>query len=514
MRSNTQLVRCLLAGIAGMFIPLGFSPFDLWFAPILGMAAVFAVVRNQPTRMAIWQGLCFGLSMFGFGTSWIYVSIHEFGSAPPSLAGLLTGLFVLAIALLMIVPIFALYGWLINKRKPNDHVPWQQAILFSGLWVLFEWVRSWLLTGFPWLFNGYALLDTPYARLAPVVGVFGLSLLMVSTATTGVAMLVSRMHRQTSMIAFAVTLFCWGSALPLRGIQWTKPSDVLPFSAVQGNIPQNLKWDPVYIDQTLRTYLSLSSDQWSQPLVIWPENSIPVPYSQITQFLGYLDHHAKINHSTLLLGMPVDDKTDGETRYFNSVLLLGDSAGNYQKQKLVPFGEYVPLQSWLRGMIAFFDLPMSDFSAGSSAQQPLLIDGIKVAPYICYEIAYPDFVANFANNTGLLITVSNDTWFGHSIGPLQHFQIARMRALETGRSLIRATNDGLTALVDYRGRIVKEIPRFQTGVLTAVAEIRQGKTPFMVLGSWPTILLSLLMVSLASGVLKKAPSPYRLLRQR
>ncbi|WBA85713.1 apolipoprotein N-acyltransferase [Endozoicomonas sp. GU-1] len=501
-RSSLQVARYLLSLAAGAAMPLGFSPFDFWPVPMLAVGIIFLLTRTLPVKTATMCGFLFGVGMFGAGTSWIYVSIHEFGAASPILAGLLTGLFVLGISALMIMPVFLLYSWL-NQRKAGPLPPWQQALMFSGLWVLFEWVRSWLLTGFPWLLSGYALLDTPFAALAPVIGTYGLSLLLVATVCLLFALIIpAKQQRTPNIIAFFIALAGWGLSWPLNNMAWTEKNGDISFSAVQGNIPQNLKWDPDFIHTTIINYIGLSEDQWQQELIIWPENAIPLFYNRARGLMAQLDRLARQNNSTLILGMPVDDNAGSETRYFNSILSLGegylaaDGPGRYDKQKLVPFGEYVPMESLLRGLIDFFNLPMSEFSRGDSEQTLLKAGEATIAPYICYEVVYPDFVAQMAQESGLLITISNDTWFGKSIGPVQHFQIARMRALETGRFMIRATNDGITALIDEKGGVVKTIPRFTHGVLSATAEVRTGQTPFMVYGSWPVLLLGFLMVIL------------------
>ena len=492
-RPLLRAIRYLLSLTAGALVTLGFSPFDAWPVPMLAIGTIFLLTRTLPVKAAAGCGFLFGVGMFGSGTSWIYVSIHEFGAAAPPLAALLTGLFVLFIAALMVLPVFALYGWL-NQRFAQR--PWQQAVLFSALWVLFEWARSWLLTGFPWLLFGYTLIDTPFAALAPLTGVYGLSLLMVSTACLLFALVIparQKTSRTSNVVALAVSIACWGLSWSLDAIEWTRKTSELSFSAVQGNIPQALKWDPEFFLSTVKTYIDLSEDVWQQQLIVWPENAIPLLYTQVPDLLAHLDAQAKQQGSTLIFGMPVDEYDSGQILYRNSIVAVGAGEGRYDKQKLVPFGEYLPMQ-WLRGLIAFFDLPMSDFSPGASGQTLLAAGNVRIAPYICYEVVYPDFAAGLARQSGLLITISNDTWFGKSIGPVQHFQMARMRALENGRQMIRATNDGITALIDHKGDVIATIPRFSSGVLSAIADVREGQTPFMRFGSWPVILLSLLMI--------------------
>ena len=391
---------------------------------------------------------------------------------------------------------------------------WKQAVLFSGLWTVFEWVRSWLLTGFPWLLQGYSLLDTPIRSWAPITGVYGLSLLMVLTATlitsitSSVYVTTDIPSRNQALIALSTVIMFWIVSVPLDKIHWTRCVNEISFSAIQGNIPQSLKWNPRHVQKTLDTYYELTSNEWQQDLIIWPENAIPVFYSNAQKIIAVLSNIAAKNGSILMLGIPVDDNRDNKLRYYNSILILNASESRYYKQKLVPFGEYVPLEFALRNLIDFFNLPMSLFSSGTSDQQKLTIAGILIAAYICYEVVYPDFAAEQARDTGLLINISNDTWFGHSFGPKQHFQIARMRSLETGRYMIRATNNGMTALINNKGEIVDSIERFKYGVLRGTAKVMTGNTPFMITGSWPILMISSLLIIL---VIKRSTSSEALL---
>ncbi|WP_422409670.1 MULTISPECIES: apolipoprotein N-acyltransferase [unclassified Endozoicomonas] len=501
MNKKTLYFGHLATLLAGSLFPLGFSPFNIWPVLIVATAAGFAYTRTETVKTTTVRGFLFGLGLFGTGTSWIYVSIHNFGAASVPLAALLTALFVIMMAALMVMPLFYLYAKL--RHRFNIQAPWQQALIFAGLWTLFEWVRSWLLTGFPWLLEGYSLLDTPVQSWAPVVGVFGLTLLMASTAALITATLVTdRAHRNPSLIALSITLVFWVASVPLGKLQWTHPVGEISFSAVQGNIPQLLKWDPGYVDKTLNTFYGLSEDEWDQELIIWPENAMPLYYSQARSVLSQLNRKAAEHNSALILGLPIDERSEDtkslfDEKYYNGIIAMGLGEGRYYKQKLVPFGEYVPLDSLLRGLISFFDLPMSAFSPGPGGQEKLRVPNTVITTYICYEVVYPDFAARQAKDSGLLITISNDTWFGKSIGPEQHFQMARMRSLETGRYMIRATNDGITALINDKGQVVESIERFKPGVLRGTAEVMTGNTPFMLLGSWPVLFLSLIMIIVA-----------------
>ncbi|MTI14866.1 apolipoprotein N-acyltransferase [Sansalvadorimonas verongulae] len=481
----------LLGGLAGAVATLAFSPFDYWPLMMASVAALFVLLTKAPSpRAAAIRSLFYGLGLYGTGASWVYVSIHQFGDAPVVLAGFLTGLFVLALSLAFFVPVGYLYS-----RLSRAQAHWRKVLIFSGLWVFGEWLRSWLLTGFPWLISGYTLLDTPFSGLAPVTGVYGLTLLVALTGSLVGALCVSSRKQGRSLlgVAIGVALFAAGG-FALKGFEWTvsDTEEPLSFSAVQGNISQDLKWEPGHLDKTVQKYWALSENQWQKDLVFWPENAIPTFYQNVPRLMEQMETQASQTDTALILGMPwYEGQDDNRSIYYNSLVGLGEAEGHYFKQKLVPFGEFVPFEGLIRGIISFFDLPMSSFSAGTPEQMGLSIQGKPVAAYICYEVVYPDFAAREAIGKDILLTVSNDTWFGTSIGPEQHFQMVRMRSLETGRYQLRVTNDGMTALIDPFGRILSSIPRYQAGVLEGEIPGMTGSTPFMDFGSWPVLILAL-----------------------
>ncbi|MCW7556065.1 apolipoprotein N-acyltransferase [Endozoicomonas gorgoniicola] len=487
----------LMAALAGALFTFAFSPYDYWPVLLLASGCIFFLTQKEALRPALIRGSLFGVGLFGAGTSWVYVSIHQFGSAPAPFAILLTLLFTLFLTSIFITPLFFAYVKL--RDRYNVVKTWQRALLFAGVWVLFEWIRTWFLTGFPWLLQGYALLDTPFQSWAPVVGVYGLSLLLITTACLLTSVLIDKCRLSAGQVITLMTVAtAWLISLPLNQVTWTTKTGELSFSAIQGNIPQSLKWEPGYLENTIRTYFKLTEKEWGRDLVIWPENALPIFYSSARSVIQQIDRQANDSGSAFITGIPMDDNSTGEPRYYNAIIAIGTGDGRYDKQKLVPFGEYVPLESILRGLIDFFNLPMSAFSQGADNQELLEVPEATIAPYICYEVVYPDFAAEQAKDSGLLITISNDTWFGRSIGPLQHYQIARMRSLETGRYMIRTTNDGKTALIDDRGQTVKSIERFKAGILRGDVPVMKGVTPFMRFGSSPVLLLSLLMIVLVA----------------
>ena len=476
----------LLALAAGAILPLSMAPFHFWFLGPLALGGYFWVLLETRSS-GLLAGWLFGLGLYGVGTSWIYVSIHEHGSASPLLAGFLVALFASGLALFPM-----LKAWLFVRLKPAG--PWQAAVLFVVLYMALEWLFTWFLTGFPWTAAGYGQVESPLAALAPVGGV---SLVSFAVLCSGVAvglLLRSLLGRGESALrtlaaSGAVALFPWLLALGVSGMVWTDSGPSRTVALVQGNIEQASKWDPDNRLPIIAHYRTLTEPHWGADLILWPEAAITVFEHQAEELLSALDARGKAEGSSLVLGLPaIRAYPGGEYSFLNTARGLGLAEGGYVKRRLVPFGEYVPLESLLRGLIQFFDLPMSHAEAGDWQQPPLRLDGRTANMAICYEVVYPELVRD---DVDVLLTISNDTWFGDSIGPHQHLAIARMRAMENGRWLLRATNNGLTAIVDHQGRIRAQLPQFEPGVLTGEYEERTRRTPFNRYGPWPLYALLL-----------------------
>lgn len=469
----------LLAPLAGALVTLSLAPFDLWPAGILSCAVYSYLLCSCRAGQALWRGWLYGLGLFGTGVSWVYVSIHIHGGASVPLAMVLTVVFCAGLALL-----HALFAWCyVRLVRP---LPGGMLAGFAALWVIFEWLRDWLLTGFPWLYLGYAHLDTWIAGWAPVTGVFGLSFI---TAITGSCLFLAWRSRQliacTTYAVIIITL--WGGGAVLKPTQWVARASEEPLTVaiVQPNVPQEHKWDREWYQPILRQLEKATEPLIGTDIVVWPESAVPNFLQRARSFLQPLSASAAAARTTLITGIPY--RPEGSRAYFNSIAALGYGEGVYHKQHLVPFGEYVPMEEHLRGLIEFFDLPMSAFSAGPRHQEPLRAGPWRVAPFICYEIVYSDLVARGARDSDILVTVSNDTWFGRSIGPLQHLQMAQMRGRENGRYVLRATNNGVSAIIDHRGRIVAHTERFVQTTLVGKAEVMLGKTPFGSFGTTPII---------------------------
>ncbi|MEQ3632437.1 apolipoprotein N-acyltransferase [Thalassolituus sp.] len=485
---------CIIALVSGAIFPLALAPLFWWPIQLLSIAGLaFAFPAASTTRQAFAIGWCYSFGQFATGVSWIYVSIHSFGGTPIWLAVPMVGIFAAFLGLLP-AAWFALRQYLTGNT-----LAW---LTLPAFWIMHEWFRSWFFTGFPWLFAGEGHVDTWLSGWAPIIGSYGISFIVVLTVTMTLEAL--RQRKPLFLLIFSL----WPIGLALQNIEWTKVEGTMTVAAVQGNVNQNDKWRREEILPTIEKYQNASKPLLGTDLILWPETAITLFLDQYRPHMKRFADEARDQGSTIITGIPYRHPS-GTTlagEFHNSVTAFGAGSGIYHKQRLVPFGEYVPLEKLIRGWIPFFDLDMSSFLEGEANQPPLLVpiisdDGNEelalIAPFICYEIAYADLVAHNAKEADLLVTVSNDAWFGDSLGPKQHMALVRMRALETQRYILRSTNTGITALVDERGHFVERIPVNAEGILTGVAQRRSGTTPYMLWGIWPTLGLAFFIAIVA-----------------
>ena len=470
----------LLAGAATVlaFAPVGFYPLALASLAVL----VHLWMRAAP-RACFRSGFAFGLGLFGGGVSWVYVSLSQFGGMPAPLAGLATFLFCAFIALFP-----AAAGWLQARVPAADGA--RACLVIPAAWTLFEWLRGWILTGFPWLSAGYAATGWPPQGYAPLLGAYGLSFI-----TLGAAGMLWGLVTKKKIRFLVLLVAVAGVGQALRAVDWTAPAgEPVRAALLQGNIEQEMKFRPERYARILETYARLA-EETSARLIILPETAVPRFYDGVEpEYLARLDAAAKRNGGDLLLGVPYREAQD---RYYNSVVTLGTAPRQiYHKVHLVPFGEFVPPGfGWVLHVL---QIPLSDFSRGSPAQTPLAVAGQRVAVNICYEDAFGDEIARSLPEATLLVNVSNVAWFGDSLAPSQHLQIARLRAIETGRMHLTATNSGVTAAIDRDGRVLAQLPQFAAGRLEIAAQGYAGATPYVRLRDWPTLVGALLALAIAS----------------
>ncbi|HEY1723787.1 MAG TPA: apolipoprotein N-acyltransferase [Steroidobacteraceae bacterium] len=473
---------------AGAILPCAFAPLNFWPLAIVCPAVLMWLWEYSSARRAAWLGLTFGAGTFTVGVWWLYISIHEVAQAPIVLTiGLVS-------ALVGIMALYhALLGYLANRVLPASG-PWRWFVGVPALWLLIEWWRGWFLSGFPWLSLGYSQTDTVLAGLAPLAGVYGISGLLLVMSGALVALV--RGSRRARLAAVALLLLPWPLGAALGRIEWTHPAEApISVAIVQGAVPQDLKWQADNIDPTRELYTRLNEQALGARLIVWPEAAIPQLANEVARYLGQQWSEARRNDSDLVMGI-LRAEND---RYYNSILVLADKLSFYDKQHLVPFAEFFPVPNFVRSWLEFMDLPYSDFTPGAARQPTVAAAGTRLDLGICYEDAYGSTNLPALASAGLLVNVTNDAWFGHSWARYQHFQIGRMRAIEAERPLVRAGNDGISALVGERGQILAQAEQFKPTVLRGTVQPRVGLPLYARVGNWLIVVLSLLGAGLAAG---------------
>lgn len=484
---HKSLFACLAAALAGAAAVAGFAPLE-WFplAP-LSLTALFLLWQSATTtRQTVALGYAWGLGFFLTGVSWIYVSLHDVGDMALPLAAGATLLFCGGLALF---PVVAAWGF----ARLRCRRPWWDALLLASLWTLSELLRGYLFTGFPWLALGYSQTPpSPLAGYAPLLGSYGVGWIAAFLAALLAGLAGTQTWRQRSLPLLALAaLVLLGAGL--RTVSWTEATGK-PFSIslLQGNIPQSLKWEPENLYLSIDSYSRLARDNPAD-LVVLPETAIPLFFDRIPR-----DVLRQITrHGPALIGSAVALERGDD--YTNSAVLLSPlgggefSASSYSKQHLVPFGEYIP--PGFAGFLRLVNIPLAGFTPGHEAQKPMDWNGQKLMPNICYEDLFGEEIRTALigdSPATVLVNLSNTAWFGHSLAQPQHLQIARLRALETGRPMVRATNTGMTAAITSSGIVTDKLEPFTQGALTVMVQGRTGATPYIRWGNGTAVLLVLL----------------------
>ena len=486
----------LLSLVAGLSLVFAYAPFSLWWLPFISIPLWFNVLTDCTPKEAKKQGFIFGFGWFASGISWVHVAIDQFGGLPLVVSILLMLLLCFYLA---IFP--ALASYLSAKLSVNKRV---NLWLLSSFWLVTEYLRGTLLTGFPWLSLGYTQIDSPLAILAPIIGEVGLNSIVLLLCIA-----IFKIIKRVQVIsAGSLVFFTIISCFIANNFTSIFPTDkVVKVALVQGNIKQEIKWSPEQEWPTMLKYLDLTRVNYDADIIVWPESAITALEPMAQDFLTMANKSSALQNSAIITGIL---NYNFETKeYFNNLVVLGkkhsaDTEGDYaynhsnrySKYHLLPIGEFVPFQEWLRPIAPLFNLPQSSFSAGDYIQPNLIAKDINILPLICFEIAFPaQLTANLLNDTDMILTVSNDSWFGDSHGPHQHLDIARMRALEFGRPLLRSTNNGMTAAIDHNGKVIASIPQFTETVLRAEMTLVNGQTPYSKWGQYIQWLIPLLTFS-------------------
>ena len=483
-----------LAFPAGLLLALAFAPTSVVLFAFLCPAVLFLLWQGATPRAAAWRGFLFTAGTFLAGTYWIYHSVHLIGQAPVWIA-----LFLMLGLVAIMGSYSALLGYVAARwGAASGLLRW--TVLLPAGWVLVEWVRGWFLTGFPWLALGYTQLETPLAAYAPLGGVYAVSLAVAVTAGAIVTLLLG--GRRARIGAGVLVAVVWTGAFALGRVEWTHPRGTeVTVALVQGAVPQSMKWAPGQREHTMELYLELTRPSLGAGIVVWPESAIPALADEVGDYLDGVRTLAQSRGSSLITGIVRRDPASGS--YYNAIVAYSPAEQWYYKRHLVPFGEFFPVPPMVRDWMRLMNLPYSDFESGPADPEPLAAGGETLAPTICYEDAYGVEQLGIVRKSTLLVNVTNDAWFGDSSAPHQHVDISRMRSLETGRPMLRATNDGVTALIAYDGKLLGQLAQFRPGVLTGTVIPRVGLTPYVRLGNWP--VLALIYAGFAAGLATRRP---------
>ncbi len=488
MPTLIPIIKLIIAFCAGSVTVLAFAPFDLYLLAIMGPAILLWQLLDADPRTAFRLGWSFGLGLLGVGVFWMHLSIDQFGGVGPVLAILVTMAFISLMAIY-----YGLMGWL--GARIFEKATWPVRLMaYVSLWVLLEWMRGWVLSGFPWLALGYSQIETPLRGFAPLLGVYVVTLAVLVSAACLVAMLKGPRAMVAAILLLSVL---WDGGWLLSRNEWGRPSgDGIGVSIIQANVVQGYKWQPEARQPTIDIYRYLTNKEWKSDLIVWPETAIPDYFNRLEDDLWKgLEKEAQKNGSDLLIGIAVWE--DSGERYFNSVSSIGSVRNSYFKRHLVPFGEYMPMRWLLKPLIDYLHIPMSNFSPGDAKQPLMQVLGRQAGVSICYEDAFGDEVIQAMPDAEFLVNLSNDGWFGDSIALPQHLQIARMRSLETGRYQLRSTNTGISAIIGSKGELLATSPVNQEYVLRGEIVPMSGMTPYAWVGNWGVVLVALLGLVLA-----------------
>ena len=470
--------------LLGALAVLGFAPFYIFPLTILSLAGLcYLWMKAANAKAAFKLGFSYGLGLYVVGIYWIYISLHDFGGMPWWFAGFST--FCLCAFMALFV---GLVGWASKKLG-------SPIISIAVLWGLSDWIRCWIFTGFPWLTMGYSQAPhSPLAGYMPLVGVYGVSVIAVFVAALIASWFANPSQNSAwkrNVIAAFVLIIVTGNVLKI--IDWTTPvGSVINVALVQGNISQTEKWSPEKAQSTIDQYLSMVIASKAE-LIILPETALPVLSSQLDPSVKQiLKAHAKQNNGDIIVGMVEYNEGSNNTvgEYFNSAISFGNNpTQTYSKNHLVPFGEFIPLKQVFGWIYRdWLNMPLSDLSRGGTHQTPMNLVNQKVAVNICYEDVFGEEIIRQLPEATLLVNISNDAWYGQSYAASQHMQFSQARALETGRFMLRATNTGVTAVIDPHGYVLAHAPHDVQTTLDVTAHGYSGSTPYVHWGNWPFIV--------------------------
>lgn len=479
---KTQYLTYIITFLSGLLGPLGFAPFHLPGIAILSVALFYAIISNSTTKHAFGLGFLYGLGYFGFGVSWVIISIHDYGNINYFFSGIATLAFIIYLALFPALVGYFYKYFAFPERKITN------LILFSSLWCCSEYLRATLFTGFPWLLIGTTQIDTPIKYLFPIIGIYGVGVITVfCSALLAVAIREQSIKRYYYIIACILILLMPSM---LKEAHWTEiKKEPISIGAIQANLAMRDKWDETLFWNLLKYYEETIQSLLGKQLIILPESAIPLPASYLNDYLLNLNNKALAAKSALILGI-LQPTNDDETNYFNSMVSLGTARGEHVKRQLVPFGEYIPrlfvaINKWL-------NLPDPNILSGKKKQKLIKIMNHPIASLICYEIAYPNLLRQQLPLAEWIVSISDNGWFGHSLASYQQLQMAQVLSLLTGRYHVVVNNDGLSSIINQHGDILHGLPPFSSGILQGEILPAKGSTPWIILSNYPVFIFCLI----------------------
>ncbi len=487
-----MLFRYLLSLLSGALLVTAFAPLNFWPVALFVPAGLLHLLQKMNAKQAAISGFCFGLGLFGTGVWWVFISLNYYGQAPWLFAGLATALLVVYLAVYS-----ALFSFLLVRYFPTHDIV-KLVIVAPALWILLEWLRSIIFTGFPWLSIGYSQTSSPLFHFAPVGGLFLVGYFnWLISGLIAVAINRSFNYRYYVAVAVGITMIL-GTGMSLQYYTWTRSlGEPINVALIQGNMDALNRWRPNSLMDSLHRYAELS---WryteERDLIIWPEMAIPALVNDLPEpFVREMLLDTQERRTDYLIG--IADGSWSERVFYNAVMGFGEVTGQYRKRRLVVFGEYLPFRSVLNTLRRFVDIPMSDLSPGDAEQPLMTVRGLPIGVTICFDAVFGAETRLAMPDAAYLVTLSNDSWFGNSFAPHQHLQIAQMRAYELGRDLVRATNTGVSALINDRGQITDFTRLMEIAVLRGTVQPREGLTFYGLWGDGLTMNIMGLILLIA-----------------
>ena len=487
--SNPQITKSNLiqATISGSLSVFSFSEISLWFMIIAAIAWFLLILKGASKTESLWIGWFFGIGYFGVNIWWIHISIESFGIPNSFIAVSINAIFICLLAIY-----FSIFGILKNLLSLAK-IPF--LLIAPIIWLLLEIFRGYFLTGFPWLVVGYTQIDSPLSALFPLIGAHGVSFIIVVLASGLVFLLSSKSLNQKALGVLTAVFIITLSYCLQQSEYTTKKGELLDVSIVQGSMPYDVRWSKSSTRLIFDQYMELSKDEWDSDILVWPETVFTKPLTLNEYKVGLLKSISLRTDTHLILGVPFLQESDDKV--FNSILSIADSIQLYKKRKLVPFGEYFPLRKVFSSFYDTLNVPLSDFTPGLSKKNKFIVKDNTIGALICYEVAFASIARSSLPEAELIVNLSNDSWFGRSVAAFQHLQIVRVRAAELERPIIRATNTGISAIINHKGDVIESSEQFEAQVISGEIAGRIGSTPYAKVGERGVAFLALGLVLFA-----------------